>query len=285
MSPAFLGLMTALSWGCADFIARFSGRAVGHHLALFGMLAVSTAVFSVILWISEAPMVWDPSGLWSIAVLGIGMMAATLLLYQALVRGPVSIVAPIVGSYPVVNIVFGVFAGNTLTPFQWAAMAIVMAGVIVVARSSGSFADDHEHTHESLRKTVLISLVAALLFGFTVIGAQQAGRIYGDLTAVCLARWVSLSAIVLIISWRRQSWSIPGRWWPLIGLQGILDGGAYLALASGGGPGGEITAVVASAFSVVTIILARLILKEAMTAPQWGGIAMIVFGVGILLMS
>ena len=70
---------------------------------------------------------------------------------------------------------------------------------------------------------------------------------------------------------------------PRIELQGLLDGGAYVALfASSHAPHAEIAVVVASAFSAVTVSLARLFLREAMTWLQWLGIAMIVCGVAFL---
>lgn len=279
MTAVLLGLVTALGWGCADFIARYTSRDFGHHLALFGMLAFSAVAFSLALWAGDGVLVWNPSGLWSIALMGIGMMAATLLLYQGLVRGPISVVAPIVGSYPVINIIFAMFTGAMPGIVQWAAIVLVMGGVIVVAKTSENFIDGKEQTREALKVTVMISLGAAIIFAFTIIGAQEAGRIYGELAAVCLARWVSLGAIIVVIARRRQSWRIPRRWWPLICLQGGLDGAAYLTLAGGD----EFTALVASTFSVVTIILARMILKENISLFQWAGVAMIVFGVGVLM--
>ena len=73
---------------------------------------------------------------------------------------------------------------------------------------------------------------------------------------------------------------MPLRWLPVLLVQGLLDGGAYLALVHGGYDlEGTLTIVVASSFSAITVILARLILKEAMTLFQWGGIALIVGGV------
>lgn len=279
MTAVMLGLVTALGWGSADFIARYTSRSIGHHLALFGMLAFSAVAFSFVWWAGDGVLVWNPSGLWSIALMGIGMMAATLLLYQGLARGPISIVAPIVGSYPIINIVFAIFTGAMPGIVEWAAIVLVMGGVFVVAKSSANFIDGNEQTKESLKVTVVIALAAAIIFGFTIIGAQEAGRIYGELAAVCLARWVSLGAIILVIARRRQSWRIPRAWWPLICLQGGLDGLAYLTLSAGD----EFSAVVASTFSIVTIMLARLVLKESISPLQWGGITMIVFGVGVLM--
>ena len=40
--------------------------------------------------------------------------------------------------------------------------------------------------------------------------------------------------------------------------------------------------VVASAFGAVTVVLARVFLREAMTWPQWAGIALVVGGVAVL---
>jgi drug/metabolite transporter (DMT)-like permease len=76
---------------------------------------------------------------------------------------------------------------------------------------------------------------------------------------------------------------LPMRWWPLLILQGLLDAGAYLALLAGShGENNEITAVIASAFSAVTVLLAWLILREAMTWRRWSGVALIICGVAVL---
>ncbi|MEE9210461.1 MAG: hypothetical protein V3U23_08400, partial [Kiloniellales bacterium] len=84
MNPALWGLATALSWGSADFIARFTGRALGHQTALLGMLGVSAVILSLIFWQADAPagvpFVRDPSGWWLILLTGLGIMTATLLL-------------------------------------------------------------------------------------------------------------------------------------------------------------------------------------------------------------
>jgi drug/metabolite transporter (DMT)-like permease len=275
--------MTALGWGSADFIARFTGRALGPRSALLGMLAVSTAVFSVILWGSGTALVWEPAGWWLLVLTGVGVMVATLLLYSGLARGPVTVVAPLVGTYPALNVALAVALGARPSALDWAAMAVVMLGVLVVARAARSFEDPASYTRAELRRTIAIALAAAFSFAVTVAAAQQATLIYGDLQTVCIARWISLAACVLLLGLQRERPSLPRRWWPMLALQGMLDGGAYLALLAGShGPGAEITVVVASGFGAVTVLLARVILREAMTWPQWGGVVMIVGGVAVL---
>jgi drug/metabolite transporter (DMT)-like permease len=284
MNPAVLGILTALGWGSADFIARFTGRALGHEAALFGMLSVSAVALSVILWWADVPVVLQLDGLWLLGLTGIGVMVATLLLYWGLARGPVTIVAPIVGSYPAVNVALAVLLGSRPSLAQWIAIAVVMTGVTVVARAARSFEGDGDYSVAALRKTLGIALASALVFAATVAAGQAAAPIYGELPTTVMARWISwLAIVVLFVAVRRSTPRIPGPWWPVLAVQGLLDGGAYVTLfASGLQAKAEIAAVVASAFSAVTVILARVFLREAMTAPQWLGIALIVGGAAIL---
>lgn len=283
MNPALWGLATALGWGSADFIARFTGRALGHRTALLGMLAVSAPVLSLIFWQADVPFIRDPSGWWLILLTGIGVTTATLLLYWGLVRGPVTVVAPIAASYPALNVALAVVLGARPGVLDWIAMAAVLAGVIVVARAARSFEDPAGATRQQLRLTVGLALGAALSFAATIVVAQQASHLYGELQTVALSRWVSIAACALLLLVRRETPRIPLRWWPLIGLQGLLDGGAYIGLLAGSqGPGAEIAVVVSSGFGAVTVLLARIFLREAMTWPQWAGIAAIVAGVAVL---
>ncbi|MGH8502137.1 MAG: DMT family transporter [Gammaproteobacteria bacterium] len=279
---AIWGLATALCWGSADFIARFTGRALGYRIALFGMLSVGAVAMSAAVWLVGAPLVWAPAGWWLIVLTGLGVMVATLLLYRGLVRGPVAVVAPIVGSYPAFNVTLALMLGARPTFAQWLAMLAVMAGLIVVARSAEGL-ENQPHGRAYLRRTIIIALAASFAFALTVAAAQYAQPIYGELQTVWMARWVSLAAAMLLLAWRRTAPRIPFRWWPLLILQGVLDAGAYLALLAGsGGAGNEITAVVASTFSAVTVLLAWIILRETITPRQWGGIVLIIGGVATL---
>lgn len=287
MNPALWGLATALGWGSADFIARFTGRAMGHQTALLGMLGASAVMLGLIFWQAGAPagtpFVDDPSGWWLIGLAGIGIMTATLLLYWGLARGPVTVVAPIAASYPALNVALAVILGARPSALDWAAMVAVMLGVVAVARAARSFEDPASYTRAQLRFTIGLSLGAALGFAATIFVAQQASYLYGELQTVALSRWVSLAACALLFLVRRRAPRMPLRWWPWIGLQGLLDGFAYIALLAGSqGPGAEIAVVVGSGFGAVTVLLARIVLREAMTWAQWGGVAAIVAGVAVL---
>lgn len=288
MNPALWGALTALGWGCADFIARFTGRRLGHDLALLAMLLVSALVMAAIFWSSGEGLVVRLDGLWLLLATGLGILLATFLLYWGLARGPVTVVSPIVASYPAFNVALAVVLGSRPTLGQWLSIALVMLGVLVVVRASRSFESSARYEPRELRKTVWISMASSLAFGAAIAAGQEAATIYGELQTTVAARWIGMLALALFLlsrgtERRPRLRSIPLSWWLLLGLQGLLDGGAYIALfAASHGANAEIAAVVASAFSAITVVLARIFLREAMTVPQWAGIAMIVGGVAAL---
>jgi uncharacterized membrane protein len=281
MTPGLWGCVTAVSWGLSDFIARFSGRAVGHHAALLGMLLTGSILLSLWVWLADAPLVWATDRLWLIGVSGLSIMLATLWLYQGLARGPISIVSPIVGSYPALIVAFAVAAGARPTLPQWLAMAVTLIGVAIVARATDSFVSQ-DVSRRDLRATVLISVASAGAFAVGVFTAQLAVPLYGELQTTWLSRLTSLAALLLLFVGRGRP-RLPPRWWPAVTSQGCFDTGGYLALYAGShGTGSEIAAVTASAFGAVTTLLAWFLLRERIGWPQWLGIAMVFAGVGVL---
>lgn len=283
MTPATWGLVAALSWGSADFIGGVASRAIGHRSVLFGMLGTGALVLGAVIWLGRLPLVWAWDGVWLLLVSGIGVMVATLWLYQALARGPITVVAPIVGAYPAFNVVFAVTLGARPSSIAWAAMAIVLGGVVLVARGAGVGADPSSLPPSHLRRTVALSLAAAFGFAVTVAAAQEAALIYGELQTVWLGRCIGVLACAALFLGSRQRPSLPVRWWPYVAAQGVLDGGAYVALLAGSeGPRATVAVVIASAFSAVTILLARIFLREAMSRIQWLGIVAVIAGVMVL---
>ncbi|MFQ5971823.1 MAG: DMT family transporter, partial [Alphaproteobacteria bacterium] len=275
MNPALWGTLTAFGWGTADFAARFSGRALGHANALLGMLLVGSVVLTAWVGLTGPRLVWDPAAAWLLLVTGVGVMAATLLLYQGLARGPVTIVAPIVGSYPALVVAIAVLLGARPSGVQWTAMAAVMAGVVIVARAAGGFEARGAFERVHLRKTVGIALVSSCAFALAISAGQAATPVFGELQTLWVTRLVSLAALVPIFLLPGQQVRLTLAWWPVLAAQGLLDSGAYLALFSGSlGAGAEMAAVTASAFGAVTVLLARIFLREAMSRPQWGGIVL-----------
>ena len=284
MNPALWGTVAALGWGSADFIARFSGRALGPDTALFGMLAVGSVAMSLWVWLAGTSLVWRSDGLGWVALAGIAITIGTLLLYTALARGPVSVAAPISASYPVLVVIGELAIGTQPGGLQWPAMAATMLGVWIVARTGGGAG--LESSAQRPGPTVVMALGSAVAFAATVFFARAAVAVYGEIETVWLARLVSLACVLVILSLRRRPPRVPVRWWPPVAAQGLLDTIAYIALFTGvAGQDAALAAVASSAFGVITVILARIVLREPIRAAQWGGIALATGGVSFLSVS
>lgn len=283
MNPALWGSLCALSLGSADFIARFSSRAIGHGSALLGMLATGCVVLSVAVWIVEPTIDWQDDRLWLVGLSGVATTAMTLLLYWGLARGPVSIVAPIVASHPALVVAFAVLLGHRPTAWQWLAMAAVLVGVAIVAASARDFERAGLVSRQAIAGTIAIACCSSVAYAVLVAAGQAAVPTYGELPTLWMSRLVSLAALLLVFAAGRRRPKLPLRWWPVLIAQGLLDAGGYLFLFAGShGPDAAIAAVTGSTFAVVTTLLARLVLREPIGWLQWGGILLVVGGAAAL---
>ncbi|MFO0996598.1 MAG: EamA family transporter [Alphaproteobacteria bacterium] len=281
MNPAFAGALCALALGSADFAGRFSTRALGAPSAWLGTLVAGTIVLTVWIAATDAPLAWNVDGLPYAAANGIATTVMTLLLYMALARGPVSVAAPIVGSHPVLVVAFWVLLGARPSAIQWLAMAVTILGAVIVARSVEGQAEASNRS--SLRITIGLACASCLAYAVLVIGGQAAAPHYGPLETLWLGRLFSIASVLAVFAFARRSPTMPLRWWPFLGAQGLLDASGYLALFAGStGEGQAIAAVAGSGFGAVTVLLARVILKERMGLLQWLGIVLVFAGVAVL---
>ncbi len=138
-------------------------------------------------------------------------------------------------------------------------------------------------TRRDLRLTVTIAGCSSLAYAVLILASQAAVPIYGELQKIWVGRLISFAAIVLLFAVRADRPRLEARWWPLLAAQGLLDAGGFLFLFHGShGPHPEIAAVAASTFGAVTTLLARVVLREAISALQWCGIVLVFAGVALL---
>jgi drug/metabolite transporter (DMT)-like permease len=284
MNAALFGGLCAVGLGSADFMGRHSSRAIGPHNALLGMLLSSTLLVSLWIWGSDALIVKDMSGIWLVVINGVATTVMTLLLYWGLARGPVSVVAPIVAAHPVLVLLFYSIVGGVRPGLiEWAAMAVTMIGVAMVARYSESRDPEDTDNNQAYRLTILIAVLSAFAYAVLVVAGQAAAPIYGGIQTLWMGRLVSVATLVLIFAGRRRAPAIPIRWWPFLVAQGLLDAGGYIALFAGSkGDQAEVAAVTASAFGVITVLLAWIILRERINRLQWLGIVLVFMGIIVL---
>jgi len=281
MISALLGLSSALGLGVADFMGRFSARALGATLTYGGVLFVGATVATFWLLASEQQLIWSPMGCAIAVAHGVCVSVMCILLYMGMARGPIAVVAPIVAAHPIFVLAVNVSMGVRPSTLQWAAMASIIMGSVIIAR--GAIAESDGQHGENNWPSVLIAFGACLAYAALVLTGQAAAPLIGEFQTMWIGRCSGLVFIAVILLLQRQRVRIPAKWIPYVGLQGLLDTAGYFTFLAGANTAApHITMVVASAFSVVTVLLARLVISEPVTKTQWGAIALIAAGTAAL---
>src|SRR6516165_1735372 len=286
-----LGLATALCWGSADLFARFAARKIG---TVHTMLYMQLTGFALLTLAMRALGGWghlaDGSGWrpWAWGLLaGVLNTSSTLALFRSFEIGKLSVVAPPSTNNPALTTLLAALTGERLTRLRFAGIALIMVGVVVVAR--GERIPDDANLEEKTRPAGMLgvgwALFSAAGFGvmFWLLGMRVV-PLLGSAPSVWLIRLASVvltTAVVLIL---RQPFALPGaranRW--VVGV-GILDTSAYL-LNNYGMQREQVSvvSVLASLYGAVTVALAAIFLRERITRAQWIGVVSIFAGICLI---
>jgi drug/metabolite transporter (DMT)-like permease len=297
-----LGLTGAISWGAADFAARFASRQVGAYRTLFfmqffGFLALSVYLKSTGGFSHGIAPGWHP---WAMAVAaGLLNMLASLALYHSFEHGTLSIVGPVSSSYPALTVALALLSGERPHAVRASGLALTLLGVILAATSFAQTRDtqtekhpEHaksahpEHQRAHLSTGVGWAICAALGFGvlFWFLGFHVVPAV-GSAVSVWVMRLTALVALSLAAAPTRQTLSLPrGKVWWLLLAVGILDTAAFVANNAGLSTGQvSVVSVLASLYGAFTVLLAWIFLRERLERSQWLGIVLIF--IGIVLVS
>src|SRR5215472_12961387 len=271
-----LGLATALCWGSADLFARFATRKIGTvhtmlYMQLTGFVLLTLAMRALGGWghLTDGSG-WRP---WAWGILaGVLNTSATLALYRSFEIGKMSVVAPVSASYPALTMLLAALTGERLTVPRFAGIALIVVGVILVARGEKipDNADQlEEKVHPGKRKLgVGWALLSALGFGvmFWLLGIRVV-PLLGSAPSVWIIRLTSVLATAGVILALGKSGAAPLRrdvpW--ILGV-GLLDTSAYVF--NNFGMTREQTSVVsvlASLYGAVTVALAAIFLRESVS--------------------
>jgi len=279
MNALILGLVAAFCWGLHDIAIRYLSRTVPLLGALFVVLTTGMVFQGILLLATQTSPIRSGSALWYSLAAGVCFLTASVALYYAFERGPVRLVSPIIGAYPVLSLTFAALGGTPLTVHQVTAVLMIVLAVGVVAIFS-----DHSDEHIPARGTTIIfSLISAIGFAATFKLGQMAALTGGEWQSTFATRVTAL-ALLAVILWRLRPKFRIGRaaMIPLVTM-GILDGIALLAVISAADMARpEYAAVASSMFGLFTILLARLLLKEHMAPMQWAGCLLAFAGIGYL---
>jgi transporter family protein len=115
-------------WGVWGFLGKVGARhlppSLGYLLAASGHLVVVAYLLAGGL----GPVVWHPAGIAAALGSGLAMAVALLFFFEALARGPATVVVPLTALYPAVTVVLScLFLQEALTWRHAAGLALALA--------------------------------------------------------------------------------------------------------------------------------------------------------------
>lgn len=273
-----LGLIAALAWGVHDLCVRYVSQSGSIYQPLITVQLIGLICVSV-LGIGTMHTMPSPTALMLAVSSGGAYALAGIALYKAFSIGPVRLVAPIIGAYPVLSIAHASLSGSPASPAQWLAVVIIIAGVTHVVRQGPSAA---EPSHNRL-SAILWALAGGTGFAVTFALGQKAAQ-HGDELLLQIPTRLSAILVLLAIALALRAPIKPSRRaLPIYTAMGFLDGLALgVVSAAGGFARPEFASVSASAFGLVTVVLAALVLGERMRPGQWGAVAVVFAAIGFL---
>ena len=293
-----LGLTGAISWGAADFAARFASRQVGAYRTLFsmqffGFLALTAYLKSTGGFSHGIAPGWQP---WAMAVAaGLLNMLASLALYHSFEHGTLSIVGPVSSSYPALTVALSLLSGERIHAVRATGLAVTLLGVILAATSFKQTQNTNteknqphateiqgEQSRAHLSTGVGWAICAALGFGvlFWFLGFHVVPAV-GSAVSVWVMRLTALVALSGAAAPTGQTLKLPrGKVWWLLLAVGILDTAAFVVNNAGLSTGQvSVVSVLASLYGAFTVLLAWIFLRERLERSQWAGIVLIFIGV------
>jgi drug/metabolite transporter (DMT)-like permease len=263
--PIFYGLLSALTWGAADFV----GGLITKKTNAFGVVIVGH-IGSLILLVAGALFFGEslpPLRDWLIGMLsGIAVGVGLMFLYRSLAESQMSLASPVsalvgAGMPVLVGILVDGLPGYRIL----VGFGLALAAIWLIAKTG-------KIDLAGVLKKLLMPFLAGFCFGFFFIGLHLASgtAVFWPLVATRLG---SIPGLILYCTLRGIDWLPERKHWKNIGLISLLDpvGNLFYMLAARLGRL-DVAAVISSLYPGSTVALAWVVLKERISTSQMVGI-------------
>ena len=273
-------LTAAVLYGSADFL----GGAVSRRTHVLSVLVVSAPAGAVVL-LAVAMAAGGPVGTaglpWAAAA-GAAGGAGLILFYAGLAAGPMQVVAPVSALVStVLPVGVAIAAGERPGPLVYLGGAVCLVATVLV--SSEGIGRGRPASRPGGRG-LLLGIAGGLAFGLFFLFLRYAGAT-GVLWPSAVARITGALVVTGAVAWLGgQAWRSVSPWLLAAAIaSGVLDAGAnvcYVAATRDGLFG--IAVVLTSLYPGITVLLARVVLRERMRLPQVAGLQLAVAGIALV---
>ncbi len=281
MTALLGGLGAALSWAVATLCSAGSSRRIGGMPTLAWVMVSGLVVAAPLAALSGWPAGLDgPAAGW-LALAGVCNVAGLGLIYAALRREQVGVIASIVSTEGAIAATIAIAAGERPALVTAIGFLPLMAGVILVA--AGPSARMRAPTGVQ-RAGVLFAVGAATAFGVNLFAAGRA-------SASVPIGWVALPARLIGVAILVGALTAGMR--PLVSARvgrlaiatGVFEVLGVLAFAWGARDGIAVTSVLGSQFAALSTLGALVVFGERLVRRQLLGVAVLVVGVAMVALG
>jgi drug/metabolite transporter (DMT)-like permease len=284
MLAVVFGVFAAVCWSVHDLLARKFAAGFGPYRMAVGTLFTGALILSGgVIWHGTLLQA-DAHALWLTLVLGIIYGIAVSSLFMAFSLAPISIVGPFTAGYPALVVVWGLYLGLYPSAAQYAAILLILAGAVVVGRMGPADGGLQSVAKGKVLPMIFFCGLAVVCFAAAVVLGQAASVTLGEIETTFLSRLPAAVFILPFAFFEKPAAAKPSKAaWLGVFSMALLDVAAVCGINYMGRlPGKELGAMGISAYGAISVLLGMIFLKEKVASWQWVGIAMIVFGVGVL---
>jgi drug/metabolite transporter (DMT)-like permease len=282
------GLGGMVGWGLADFFAKKTIDKTDDLTTLFWSQLIGTIPLVIIFVATRHLPDFNLLHYGYLVPFGIVSGLSYLLLYHGFGKGQISLLSPIFASYAaMVVVISAVFFNESIPAHQAIAIGVVLVGLLL---ANGDPREIRTLLNTPGRKLGGVKEVAGAMLIYSMWLVLLDRIIIGQDWVLIILVIRIVSAITLFIYAKLKRREIAVRdsnlWIYLIAI-GIFDVMAYSFVAYGFSQASHLSVVtvLSAAFSVPTIILANLFLKEKLTLLQMSATFIIITGIILVTIS
>jgi drug/metabolite transporter (DMT)-like permease len=291
LAAVLAGLGGMLGWGLADFFAKKTIDEIGDVVSLvlahlFGTAAFIALVLGRGAWNGTPPALPHDLVTWGgLAFFGTLQAAVYVLVYRGFGKGQLAVLNPIFASFSGLTALLSILFFGELVTGNLVVALIVIFGSILLLNVDVTALREKRLGFVFVPGFPEIAVATLLAAGWTILWDQfVAGR---DWLLFAAVMYVFMTVVLLAVAalQRLKLQVTRPSVWVWLALIGLCETGAYAAISWGyaSTPHTSVIALISGAFSLPTIVLARLVLKERTTRLQ--AIASLGIVAGIVLMN
>lgn len=286
-----LGLTAALAWGISDFFCAKASKDLGPIAASLLINIVGALGFAFIYLLFMRPeAIVTASGVWYSLLAGVVLTMGSLCFFKSLAVGPVSLVSPIGGAYPLVTTALAIAVFHaTISQQQLIGIGCIMLGLLLAAEILS-----RQKLFRKIGAGPLWGLLTALIWGSGFALLSQGVQRLGWQLATLIEFGGVLVCLLVVFPFVRKGENITfaklrvlatnkfilaAGLIQLVGVLG-LNAGLSIDVASG-----AVITAISACYPIITVFLALRHFKEKVQLiPLFGGL-LSVFGVIVLTLG